>query len=185
MLTPAEVAYLDQQRRQVSLGIRRHGCFVFYISDADCECCRVTDGNRADRRARARSSRRSAASPPFAYTVGMHGVGHPEMLVFGLAQEASRTLLTGLAHGVREHSRDLTVGDLVSAGPNEQLKLLVEHLPNPGQILHQANDYYDRPPEASVEAVQLSWPDAAGHWPGDARCEGGAARQPRPGRFRA
>ncbi len=98
--------------------------------------------------------------------------------------ERLRRLLTDLTHGVL-HGRDLTPGELVaSVGPG-LTDVLVETLPNPGEILFAANEFYGRPSFASVDALQLSWPDALGRYPGDPGCVGPAARQPRPGRFRA
>jgi hypothetical protein len=98
--------------------------------------------------------------------------------------EPSRRLLTDLAHGVL-HGRDLTPGELVATEGLGWTELLVEPLPNPGEILFAANEFYGRPSFASVDALQLSWPDALGRYPGDPGCVGPAARQPRPGTFRA
>ena len=113
--------------------------------------------------------------PAFAYTIGLHGIGHPELLVFGL----------GSAHAGRSPGVPLGGGVVTPRDRALDRPLLVESLPNPGDILVQANNYYPRPSEGSVDAVQLSWCDPLGRWPGDPACLAPAATQPRPGSFRA
>ena len=187
MLTPAQTAYFDQFRRQTTLAIRRWGAMVQYVSNAiDCPCCRAEGLDRAAQRARRGDTRRGGKPmPPFAYTIGLHGIGHPELLVFGLGFEPSKLVLNRLAHEVRDHGVELVPGEVVPRGRAFDRPLLVESLPNPGEILIQANNYYRRPDEGSVEAVQLTWCDGSGRWPGDPACTAPAAHQPRPGTFRA
>ena len=62
--------------------------------------------------------------------------------------------------------------------------MVPEVLPNPGEILFTANRFYQRPEEASVPALQLSYDDKAGRFPWE---EGYAApeMQPRPGTWSA
>lgn len=187
MVTPAEVAYRDQFRTHTTWAIRRWGCMVQYVSDEiECSCCKARGVNRAARRARRGDRRRTGRSmPPFAYTIGLHGVGHPELLVFGIGFEPARRLLTRLAHEVRDHGAELVPGEVIATRRAIDRPLLVESLPNPGEILFQANTYYRRPAVGSVDAVQLTWPDPLGRWPGDPACTAPAAHQPRPGSFRA
>lgn len=187
MLTPGQVAYRDQERRRTTDAIRRWGCLVMYVSDdVDCPCCAATRTTRAERRARNPARRRSTRrTPAFSYTIGLHGIGHPELLVFGLDPEPARALLTRLTHEVRDHGRDLVPGEVLPVSPEGGRSLLVESLPNPADILVQANAYYRRPDEGSVEALQLSWHDPMGRWPGDPGCLAPASEQPRPGTFRA
>jgi len=187
VVTPAEVAYRDQERRRTTEAIRRWGCLVLHVSDdVDCSCCAATGLNRAERRARMRRRPGGARpQPAFSYTIGLHGIGHPELLVFGLEQAPAQRLLTRLAHDVRDHGRDFVPGEVFTAGPVFDTPLLVESLPNPADILVQANNFYRRPDEGSVEALQLSWCDPSGRWPGDPGCTAPASRQPRPGSFRA
>ncbi len=187
MLTPGEVAYRDQERRRTTEAIRRWGCLVMHVSDdVDCACCAATGTTRAERRARKPARRRSTRwKPAFSYTIGLHGIGHPELLVFGLDLEPARALLTRLTHEVRDHGRDLVPGEVISGSVGDGRSLLVESLPNPADILVQANNYYRRPDKGSVEALQLSWPDPMGRWPGEPGCLVPASQQPRPGTFRA
>lgn len=187
MVTPAEQAHFDQFQQQTTEAIRRWGCMVQYVSnDVECPCCVAEGLNRAGRRARRGDQRPSGRpTPALAYTIGLHGVGHPEFLVFGVAPEAATSLLTRLAHEVRDHGHQFVPGEVIPAGRALHRKILVESLPNPGDILVQANNYYRRPSQGSVEAVQLSWCDPRGRWPGDPGCTAPASNQPRPGSFRA
>ncbi|NNM47918.1 DUF4262 domain-containing protein [Knoellia koreensis] len=181
MSTPALTAWHDQNRRRTTEAIRTFGCSNTYVSDdADCPCCAL-EGNRAQRRAAGARGRRKAPKPPFCYTTGLFGVGHPELVVFSLGPDASSALLNSLAHRVL-HGHDLTPGDEVPTDEPSR-RILVEELPNPGQIVLAANDYYDRPASHSVPAFQLTWSDALGRFPWEAGYSGGA--QPRPGTFKA
>jgi hypothetical protein len=122
------------------------------------------------------------AGPAFAYTIGLFGLRHPELLVFGLPTSTTAHVLN-------------SVGDRIAAGdslvPGQMIELegwdrriVAEAVPNPGDILLGANRYYDRPSHASVPALQLTYQDAAGRFPWD---EGWASPhlQPRPGDFAA
>jgi hypothetical protein len=177
MSTPALTAWHDQNRRRTTDAIRTYGCSNTYVADAvDCPCCTL-EGNRAQRRAAGARGKRKPPVPPFCYTTGLFGVGHPELLVFSLGPERSNSLLNHLAHGVL-HGRDLTPGDELPTDEPTR-RILVEELPNPGQILLAANDYYDRPPSRSVPAFQLTWTDALGRYPWDPAYSD--SPQPRPG----
>lgn len=158
--TPAQTAYDDQLRRRMAQAIRRYACWVTYVpDDVDCECCALEDTNREARRAREREHRRlrrSRASPPaFAYTTGLHGVGHPELVVFGEPQEPSRVILTALAHQVMDGA-DLIPGELVDTREVGGATFMVGTLPNPGRIVTHANWFYERPSFASVTALRLT-----------------------------
>ena len=66
-------------------------------------------------------------------------------------------------------------------------RIVVEAVPNPGQIVFAANRHYQRPPEASVPVYQLTFDDAAGHFPWEADYAGHRSSHgpehsmPRPG----
>jgi hypothetical protein len=59
-----------------------------------------------------------------------------------------------------------------------------EPVPNPGEIVFEANRYYQRPADVSVSVLQLSYDDTEGRFPWE---KGYAApeMQPRPGTFKA
>jgi Domain of unknown function (DUF4262) len=64
-------------------------------------------------------------------------------------------------------------------------RIVVESLPNPGEILFTANRHYQQPPEASVEAYQLTYDDRSRRFPWDAGYANDPVLQPRPGTWRA
>ncbi|MFC7571163.1 DUF4262 domain-containing protein [Klenkia terrae] len=70
--------------------------------------------------------------------------------------------------------------------PDRPDGLVVEHLPNPAEILFAANRHYRRPDEFSVPAYQLAWAHQDGTHPWDPAypCDP-ADCQPRPGTWRA
>ena len=147
---------LDRRTAQI---IRKHGVFLQFVG-----------GDPATRTA------------SFAYTVGLFGLHHPELLLFGTCPECASEVLNEVARRVRD-------GEELSAGQEIEIrrgvKLIVETLPNPGQILFAANSYYRRPDEFSVPAFQLTYTDEKGRYPWDEGCMIPAWEQPRPGEFSA
>lgn len=152
------VAEYDQEDAHIKSVIRRFGCFLQYVQPC-------TDERDAT---------------VFCYTVGLFGLGHPELLVFGLDQPTAAAVLNGCFHRVRA-GRDLVPGEVLRHGHHG---LLVEQLPNPGEIVLQANHFYQRPPSASVPALQLTW-EVGGAFPMDRGYPLGPHVQPRPGLFSA
>ena len=129
-----------------------------------------------------RSKDQTTRAPPFAYTVGLFGLQHPELLILGVPPEVASGVLN-------------TLGDRIRAGevllPNFQVtfddnawKIVPETVPNPGEILIGANAYYDRPDFASVPALQLSYDDREGRFPWEPQYAA-PRMQPRPGTFTA
>ena len=153
---PQTVAWLDQEDARLAQVIRRHRFAVQY----------VWSGDRPD-------------EPGFGYTVGLFGLGHPELVVVGLDHRLSHGLLNKIAQLVVD-GRNLVPGEVMTDDAGQDI-LSVEVLPNPGEVLFSANRFYERPDEYSVPAFQLTWADPAGRFPWDPECEAGAARQPRPG----
>ncbi len=194
MSTAAFTAWTDQTHRQMTEAIRRHGCWNTYVSDdAECPCCAMeaASANRAARRAArkrgasppgAAKQQPGSGQPPFCYTTGLHGIGHPELLVFGLSLGDSSRALNQFAHDIA-HGNDLTPGEVVEL--TGWKLFLVEELPNPGEILLAANDFYGRPPGHPVAGLQLTWADGGGNFPGDPGYAYPLSWQPRPGTFRA
>lgn len=161
-------AWLDQEDARMASVIRQHGWAIEYIGGEVCSAPGC-DGGDDD-------------GPPFAYTVGMFGLHHPELLVFGLDAHDSFGLLN-------------TTGDRIAAGetliPGQMLefeewghRVVVEELPNPGEIVFSANRYYQRPTEFSVPVLQLTYDDDLGRFPWD-QGHTEPERQPRPGTFSA
>lgn len=161
-------AWIDQYDAQVAASVRRRGWFIPYVGGTACD----TPG----------CDHPPTDEPPFAYTVGLFGLAHPELLIFDVTPESAVSVLNRL-------------GDLVRAGvpllPGRMIesddwphRIIPEVVPNPGQIVFEANRYYQRPDECSVPVLQLSYDDEQGKFPWE---EGYAHpdRQPRPGTFSA
>jgi len=128
MTDPQTTAWLDQEDAHLAQLIRAHRWVVQYVGPGD-----------------------QPGEPAFGYTVGLFGLGHPELLTF----------------------------------PDRGGRLVVETVPNPGDVVLGANRHYQRPREASVPAVQLTWDHPDGTFPWDAGYPCGPECQPRPGTWRA
>ena len=161
-------AWLDQEDARMKSVIRRHGWAIEYIGGGCCSFPGCDGGEELD--------------PPFAYTVGLYGMGHPELLVFGLDADLTSSVLNDLGDRVRG-DETLIPGQMIEFVGWER-RVIPEEVPNPGEIVFSANRFYQRPSEFSVPVLQLSYDDERGRFPWE---EGHANpdRQPRPGTFQA
>lgn len=161
-------AWLDQDDALVATIIRKHGWFIQYVAGGTCE----TPGcNCAE-----------YATPPFAYTVGLFGLAHPELIILGVPQGTASGVLNTLGKRIR-NGEPLMPGQLVEFDEWPH-RIIPEEVPNPGEIAFAANRFYQRPDEASVPMLQLSYDDTQGRFP----WEEGHLRpdlQPRPGTYTA
>ena len=157
---PQTTAWLDQEDTRLAQTVRSHRVAVQY----------VLRGQGSD-------------EPPFAYTVGLFGVGHPELVAVGLDHETACGLLDKVADMVFE-GRDLVPGEVITDDDGVDV-LTVEVLPNPAEVLFSANRFYRRPDEFSVPAYQLTWALEGGVFPWDPRYPCEPECQPRPGTWRA
>jgi hypothetical protein len=160
------IAWLDQEDTHLAQLIRAHRWAVQYVFPAD------EDDDDAD-----------PGGPPFGYTVGLFGLGHPELVVVGLGHDDSHAILQRVA-GLVADGRDLVPGELLTF-PDRPDGLVVEPVPNPGEVLFAANRHYRRPDEHSVPAFQLTWQHRDGTFPWDEAYPCGPDCQPRPGAWRA
>lgn len=161
-------AWADQAMAEMASIIRRHGWAVQYVGGS---CC-----------ARPGCGGGGGDGPTFAYTVGLFGLGHPELLVFSLPPETATVVLNAFGERVRR-GEHLIPGQLVTL-PGSHHCFVAEEVPNPGEIAFGANDFYQRPPQASVPLLQLTYDDGTGRFPWDDGYPVPEA-QPRPGTFRA
>jgi hypothetical protein len=161
-------AWIDQQDAMLADTIRRHGWSIQYVGGDTCSrpgcTCGPTD------------------QPPFAYTVGLFGLGHPELLIVGVDPEAAVLVLNTLGNRVRG-GEALLCGFPVTIDGWDHV-IVPEPVPNPGEILLWANSFYDHPAGYSVPALQLTYDDDAGRFPWDDGFAD-AHLQPRPGTFTA
>ena len=154
-LTPQEVAWLARLEQHMKRVVRDRGCFISSV---------IGEG----------------ASPPFAYTVGLFGIGHPELIVFGLDAESACGTLYWFFDEVKR-GRVLAPDEIVSP-PGSDTRFLVERFPNPGSAVFAANRFYGRSRRSSVPVYQLTW-DVAGAFPWEEGYRYPATLQPRPGDF--
>jgi hypothetical protein len=161
-------AWLDQEDARIRSVIRRHGWAIEYIGGG---CCSVPGCDGGD-----------DEGPPFAYTVGLFGLGHPELLVFGLDPETTWHLLNDLGSRVRA-DQTLIPGQMATFD-EWQHRVVFEEVPNPGEIVFTANRYYDRPEGFPVPVLQVSYDDLSGVFPWE-ESYSHPGMQPRPGTFRA
>jgi hypothetical protein len=157
---PQTTAWLDQEDTRLAQTVRTHRVAVQY----------VMRGEESD-------------EPSFAYTVGLFGVDHPELVVVGLDHGTACGLLNTVADMVLE-GRDLVPGEVITDDDGVDV-LTVEVLPNPAEVLFSANRFYRRPDEFSVPAYQLTWALDGGIFPWDPGYPCEPECQPRPGTWRA
>ncbi|CAG7570803.1 uncharacterized protein DUF4262 [Barrientosiimonas humi] len=148
-------AWLDQEDAMVRDCVREHGCFLQYVC--------------------AEPETRSAS---FCYSTGFFGLGHPELIVFGLAPQSAGGMLNWCFAEVKA-GKIMMPGEILKFGDGCG-RARVEEFPNPGEMLLSANRFYQRPPEFSVPAYQLTW-DVNGAFPEDPGYPYGPHQQPRPG----
>jgi Domain of unknown function (DUF4262) len=108
---------------------------------------------------------------PFAYTVGLHDCGLPELLITGVSAQHATRLLNTVA-GNTMAGRTLTPGQkiAVQSGPLVE----VVEVTNPGAHLNWAVAFGG----PKVRALQLVWADGRGRWPWAAAFSDGRGRQP-------
>jgi hypothetical protein len=153
-------AWLDQEDEHVAQTIRKYGLFIQLVSNGN--------GERPQK---------------FAYTVGLFGLGHPELVVLSTDQGTASGLLNHLGDRIRA-GENLMPGSLLSFEKWPH-RITVEEIPNPGEILLSANRHYQRPAEASVPAYQLTYDDLHGTFPWDPGYANPPNLQPRPGSWQA
>ena len=156
---PQTIAWLDQEDAHLAQAIRAHRWAVQYVGRRD-----EPDEPRVrlhDRPVRAR--------PPGAGR--WSGSGH---------DDAHGLLEPGRRHGGRRAGPGAPAR--CSRGRLRRGRLVVEELPNPGEVVLAANRFYQRPAEFSVPAYQLTWAHADGDFPWDDATR--AARTCQPGRAR-
>lgn len=152
------IAWLDQDDERTAQTIRTHGASIQYVGGGP-----------------------EVAS--FAYTIGLFGIGHPELLVFSAPPPVAGGLLNEVVRRVRE-GENLVPGQLLEFDEWNH-RVTVEAVPNPGEIVFAANRFAQRPPEASVPVFQLTYDDLNGRFPWEEGYQNQAWLQPRPGEFRA
>ena len=108
---------------------------------------------------------------PYAYTIGLHEFGLPELLVTGVSpQRAARVLNTAARIALRDDAPMPGSRIQLPAGPLIEV-VAVDH---PDAHMNMAVAIYG--PE--LRALQLVWADGRGRWPWAAGFSDGHGRQP-------
>lgn len=108
---------------------------------------------------------------PFAYTVGLHEHGLPELLVTGLPPQRTAYLLNNVAAYLMKGGRPIP-GELMATPDGPPLEFV--QVQQPDAHLYVAVTLYG----PDVKALQLVWADEHGHRPWCARFSNGGVRQP-------
>ncbi|WP_300018304.1 DUF4262 domain-containing protein [Pseudonocardia sp.] len=104
-------------------------------------------------------------SPPFVYTVGLTGFGHPELILFATSQATAATVLNDLGELVR-------AGHVLTPGQRVPVRSGDVHLlsfPESADWLYVANGLYRAPGAAPVPALLVVPADELAVTPGEDR----------------
>jgi hypothetical protein len=160
MTEPQIQAWLDQEDTLVAQMIRKHGQFIQFVGGGP-----------------------GSIPPDFAYTVGLFGLGHPELVILSVGPQTACGVLNALGDRIRAGA-NLVPGELLTFDEWPH-RIVVQEVPNPGEILFAANRHYQRPDAASVPAYQLTYDDKWGRFPWDDGYANRPELQPRPGTWTA
>lgn len=108
---------------------------------------------------------------PFAYTIGLHLLGLPELLVTGLAPKQALWLLNSCAKRVMAGLRPRP-GDQLSLPAGTRLEIVGVAQPDAHMGIGVAIEGPD------ITALQLVWADGRGRWPWAPNFDDGHRRQP-------
>lgn len=140
--TPEAItAWLDQERARTREIIRKHGWKVQYV---------LGEGRQ----------------PAFAYTVGLSGFGHPELIVFTLPPADAAGVLNTLGERVRAGGR-LSADGPLDFGPAwpHRVRLLTVRPAACAEYLLEANFLYRPLDGAPVRALQAVFDNTEGVFP--------------------
>lgn len=170
---PSIQAWLDQDDKHTAETIRKYGTCIQYVGGDECSCCaRFGIAPQVDEQ-----------RAPFAYTIGLYGLGHPELAIVGVDPRTASAVLNDVSARIRA-GHDLLPGELLTF-EGWTHRVTVETVPNPAEIAFGANRFYQRPDEHSVPLLQLTYDDKSGRFPWDAGYANAPSVQPRPGEWRA
>lgn len=109
---------------------------------------------------------------PFAYTIGLHDRGLPELLITGVQAQTSARLLNSIAHQIVDDG--MVLQPAVHIDYQGEFLIEVVEVEHPDVHLKFAVELYG----ATFRAYQLVWADNAGRWPWDRGWGHGRRRQP-------
>ena len=127
----------------------RSGIRLVHVGDrCDCGRCEAPSLPAADR---------------FGYTIGLTGIGQPELLLRGHDSHRTAAVLGRWAEAVAEGDR-FAAGHLLCEGPGGPCWRLVP-VPDPGATLLWTAHYYRRPRWPAIQALELVATDEPCHCP--------------------
>lgn len=148
--------WLDQEDALMRDTVRRHGWAVQAVygegcwGSASCSC-----------------GQPRGVLPPFAYTIGLYGFGHPELLIYGLDECDASAVLNELGERVRRGGT-LSPGELQTLdGWSHRVHLVPFRDDGDVPVLISAQRFYDSSRHEPVPALQCVWDDAHGRFPWD------------------
>lgn len=109
---------------------------------------------------------------PSAYTIGLHDLGHPELLITGLAPDVAARVLNSIGHMIADDGTVLVPGTQIDY--EDRFLIEVIEVDHPDVHLTFAVRILDSP----FRAVQLVWADNYARWPWDPGWDNGRRRQP-------
>jgi hypothetical protein len=108
---------------------------------------------------------------PYAYTIGLHERGLPELLVSGVAPQRAAWLLNRVAARALR-GEPLTPGQRIKLIPGPLIEIV--EVEQPDAHMDMAVAFYG----SDFQARQLVWPDGRGRWPWAVGFEDGRRTQP-------
>ncbi|HWF69652.1 MAG TPA: DUF4262 domain-containing protein, partial [Mycobacterium sp.] len=108
---------------------------------------------------------------PYAYTVGLHKRGLPELLITGLPPQRAARILNSVAEYLVNGGRPIPGERILIGG---EVLLEVVQAQHPDAHMNVAVAFYG----PALRALQLVWPDDRGHRPWCAAFSNGEIRQP-------
>lgn len=154
--TAATTAWLDQEDARTAEVVARHGWLITHVGSCGCDRC---DPGEA---ARARTGPATTEPGAFTYTTGLTGLGHPEVLVRGLAARVAQQVLDEVGARVAA-GVVLRTGDVVTL-PGWPHRVVADRMAEPGRYVLAANRFYGRSARRSVPAVELVGPSGDDLW---------------------
>lgn len=166
--------WLDQEDAQMRDTVREHGWAVQAIlpdgcwGSPSCTC-----------------GQPRGVSPPFAYTVGLFGFGHPELLIYGMHEDSAAGVLNELGERVRR-GRALVPGELQTFDHwPHRVHLFPFGDAGDEPVLISAQRFYERRQDDPVPALQCVWDDRWGRFPWEPEYDPPPGLQPLPQTLRS
>lgn len=164
-----DTAWLDQEDAWMRNTVRKNGWAITYVGNEGCTYPGCECGAEAD-----------ATDTVFGYTVGLHGLGQPELVLYGCDPGTTSLVLNTLGRWIRDGGQPRCGVDHTIDGFGSALQFA--WVPNPEEILYTAYRFY--PPEAVgyIRALHVYW--QVGHrYPWEAEYALPKFVQPLPGEF--